>query len=457
MQQSNLSNASRQSADRHLLTILLAGLGGSIVFHAAAIAGVTHWWKPVVATIDEPMEITMVDTAPEPPPAKPLPKPTPVVPIVKAPAKVEPKPDLAKPVPIVKVPAKVEPKPAPKAKTPAPTKPLPIVKTASSLDNLPIEREIAKPVSKPVPKSIEPPPKAVVPPAFPDALFKPAQPTAKTPVEPKPKIAKAPAPKSPSVDNRSGLASNTSNRKLATRSTDTPAPTQDEDFGQVAPSKINAPTEEFAPSSSNQSGLAGNPANSRKLGSSLAANNSSPTTEDDNFGAVAPSKIKPPTNDDFIGSSSNQSGLAGKPSNSSKLGSRLAGNTASGSASDDDFGGVAQGNSWRGARAEPGAGLKPPSPPANSSDGGSSGVFGLQCINRCQISGLTDLEDSDGGKDRLRIKIAIDPKGFVTSASIAKSSGNSTIDRAVINGVKQMQFSPPGKIVERVVKANILL
>lgn len=495
MEQSSFNATSRQNADKNLLTILLAGVGGSIAFHIAAIAGVTHLWKPIVA-IEAPMEITMVDVDTEQPSVKPTPKPTPVVPIVKAPAKVEPKPAAAKPVPIIKVPATLEPKPAPakpipRVKVPAKVaaKPAPIIKTASAVDRLidsakPTlrERVPTKPASKPAPKSIEPPPKAVAPPAFPDKLFNSAQPPAQTPVAPKPKvakpptfttpqaptpkIAKTPQPEAPSTKNQSGLASNSPNRKLATQSTDTPAPTQDRDFGNVAPSKVNAPREEIAPTSSNQSGLTGNPANSSKLTDRLATNNSASNTTDDNFGAVAPSKIKAPTNDDLSGanaSSSNQSGLASKPASGGKLGDRLAGNQPSGSHnSDSDPSGVTQGNSWRGARAEPGAGLKPNagSPPGNSSggeDAGSGGVSGLQCINRCEISGLTNLEDRDGGKDKLRIKIAINPQGNVTSASIAKSSGNSTIDRVVIDGVKQMQFSPPGKLVERVIKANILL
>ncbi len=484
MEQSSFSATSRRNADKNLLTILLAGVGGSLVFHIAAIAGVTHLWQPTPA-IDEPMEITMVDTDTEKPPKQPAPQPT-VVPIVKAPAKVEPKPEAAKPVPIVKVPAKVEPKtapakPVPIVKVPAQVtqKPAPIVKTASALDKF-VDPVPTKTASKPAPKSIpqggryanEPPLKAVTPPAFPDKLFKPEQPPAKTPVTPKPKVAKSPTfttpqpeqpkiatepqPETPVSETRSGLTTNSPNRQLANRSTATPTPAQDEDFGGIAPSKVNTPTEEIAPSGNNQSGLTGNPGNPSKLAGRLGTNNATSNATDDNFGQVAPSKIKTPTADDFAGSSDNQSGLAGKPTSGGKLGTRLAGNApSSNTANDGEPSGVAQGNSWRGARAEPGAGLTPNS--GNGNDAGSGKAFGLQCINRCEISGLTDLEDRDGGKDKLRIKIAIDPKGNVTSASIAKSSGNSTIDRVVIDGVKQMQFSPPGKIVERVVKANILL
>jgi TonB family protein len=447
MEQLSFSTTSRRNADKNLLTILLAGVGGSLAFHIAAIAGVAHWWKPIAA-IDEPMEITMVDTAPGPPPAKPAPKLKPL-PIVKA---------ESKPVPIVKVPTKSEPKTIP-------AKPVPIVKTAASLDNF-ADRTPTKPVSKPVPKEIAPQPTPVIPPAFPEKLFKSPQPEAKTPVAPKQKVAPQPKqqkivtepqPETPIGENQSGLASNSPNRQLAARSTDTPVPSQEQDFGQVAPSKINAPTEDISPNNNNQSGLTGNLANSSKLTGKLVGNNANSPTED-NFGEVAPSKIKTPTTDEFAGSNNNQSGLANKPTGGSKLGTRLAGNTpSSNNASDGEPSGVAPGNSWRSARAEPGAGLKPNPDNSGGDDTGSSGVAGLECINRCEISGLTDLEDRDSGKDKLRIRIAIDPRGNVTRASIAKSSGNSTIDRIVINGVKQMQFRPPGKIVERVVKANILL
>jgi TonB family protein len=462
MEQLSLSATSRQNADKNLLTILLAGLGGSIVFHAAAIAGASQVWQPTAA-IDEPMEITMVDMDTEKPLPKPAPQPT-VVPIVKAPIKVEPKPEAVKPVPIVKRPATLEPKPeavkpVPIVRVPAQVvpKPVPIVKTASALDNF-----IDPVASKPAPRSIEPPLKAVAPPVFPSELFNPAQPPAKAPITPEPKVAKLPTfttpqPETPIRENQSGLATNSPNRKLATQSTDTPAPTQEQDFGQVAPSKISAPTEEIVSNNNNQSGLTSNPPNNSKLAGKLAGNSASSPT-DDNFGEVAPSKIKTPTTDDFAGANNNQSGLANQPTGGGKLGTRLAGNTPSShTASDGDPSGVAPGNSWRGARAEPGAGLKPNPGNSGGDDTGSGKTFGLQCINRCEISGLTDLEDRDGGKDKLRIKIAVDPRGNVTRASIAKSSGNSMIDRIVINGVKQMQFSPPGKIVERVVKANILL
>jgi TonB family protein len=87
--------------------------------------------------------------------------------------------------------------------------------------------------------------------------------------------------------------------------------------------------------------------------------------------------------------------------------------------------------------------------------GGNSG--GLQCIQHCEIPKLRDLQDRDGGKDRLRIRIVIDPNGLVVAATISKSSDNPQIDAVVLEGIKQMQFKPSGKTIKGIVKANILL
>lgn len=86
-----------------------------------------------------------------------------------------------------------------------------------------------------------------------------------------------------------------------------------------------------------------------------------------------------------------------------------------------------------------------------------SGTSGLQCVRNCQIARLQDLQDRDGGKDRLRIRIVIDANGVVSAAEIAKSSGNPEIDALVLDGIKQMQFNPSGKTIKGIIKANILL
>jgi TonB family protein len=93
---------------------------------------------------------------------------------------------------------------------------------------------------------------------------------------------------------------------------------------------------------------------------------------------------------------------------------------------------------------------------ASNSSLGSSNT-GLQCIKNCQIAKLQDLQDSDGGKDRLRIRVSIDANGIVTAAEIAKSSGNPQIDRTVLEGIAQMQFQPSGKPIKGIIRANIFL
>ncbi len=452
-----------------------------MVFHMAAIAGVAKLWKPV-ATIDEPMEITMVDvdkTVPSPAPTvKPAPKALAVKPDPKI---VTPQPQ--KVVPIVKTPAKVnlQPKPAPKAVIPALDTPIPIVKTTASLTtnpaakpNRPIRKSSLKPVSS---VKTTTPTKPAVAPAFPDELFRSTLQPARTNKAPRPQQT-ASQPKignddrvSSSSDNQSGLVGTPSGGGggLAGKLSNNPNPGgsggnagNGGDFGAVTPSKIGVSGGDGIGSANNQSGLAGNSSDGGRLARGSGGSGEILTNAggDGEFGTVAPSKIGA-SGGDGIGSANNQSGLAGNSSGGGKLtrgfgGGDGGGNGIGGGGGDGDFGTVTQGNTARTARK--GVGNEGNPRPSSSGDNdGDGGVFGLQCIKRCEISGLVDLEDRDGGKDKLRIAIAIDAKGNVTSASIAKSSGNSTIDRVVINGVKQMQFSPPGKVVRRVVKANILL
>jgi TonB family protein len=463
MEQSSLSSASRKNADQNLRTILLAGLGGSMALHTVAIAGVNHFWKPSAA-VDEPMEITMVDvdkTPPVPAVAKSAPKPV----VFKPAAKIAPPV-----VPIVKVPAQVVlPKPAPKVIPPI-EQPIPIVKTSATLTPKPSPKA-SKPIDKVSTKPVNAP-KAT--PKFPDELFQPKpQPTEtnNTPTpkpDPVPEIAKNDQIESPTSDNQSGLASAPSAAGLAGKLSSNPNPNPDNasnngEFGAVAPSKIGA-SGDVGASSDNQSGLVGSSSGGGKLARGGSAGDVLTSTGGEgDFGTVAPSKTGASSDAQVGGSSDNQSGLVSSSSGGGKLARGFGGGNDPGNGSnagDGDFGTVSgQGNTWRGARGEPGGGLSRNS--GNDGDGEGSGsglgVFGLQCISRCEISGLTDLEDNDGGKDKLRIKIAIDRQGVVIRASVAKSSGNAKIDRVVINGVKQMQFSPPGKTVERVVKANILI
>jgi TonB family protein len=98
-----------------------------------------------------------------------------------------------------------------------------------------------------------------------------------------------------------------------------------------------------------------------------------------------------------------------------------------------------------------------PNMPPGDSAKSDSGITKLECIKYCEIPKLRDLQDTDSGKDRLRIRIVINAKGVIVDASIAKSSGNPQLDATVLAGIKQMQFTPSGKEISGIVKANILI
>ncbi len=82
---------------------------------------------------------------------------------------------------------------------------------------------------------------------------------------------------------------------------------------------------------------------------------------------------------------------------------------------------------------------------------------GLQCIENCQLPKLKDLQTNDSGKDRIRIRIEVNPNGSISTASILTSSGNPQIDIIILAGIEKMKFNPPGKIIKGIVRINIFL
>jgi TonB family protein len=60
------------------------------------------------------------------------------------------------------------------------------------------------------------------------------------------------------------------------------------------------------------------------------------------------------------------------------------------------------------------------------------------------------------GKDKILVKVTIDPGGSVTAAQIARSSGNSQLDRVTLDGIKQMQLTAMGKAMTFKVKVSTL-
>lgn len=76
---------------------------------------------------------------------------------------------------------------------------------------------------------------------------------------------------------------------------------------------------------------------------------------------------------------------------------------------------------------------------------GSRNRVSIQCLRNCEIRYPDELENSDIGKDKILVKVTIDPNGLVTNAEIDRSSGNQKLDQVTLAGVKQMQLTATGQ------------
>jgi TonB family protein len=131
----------------------------------------------------------------------------------------------------------------------------------------------------------------------------------------------------------------------------------------------------------------------------------------------------------------NQPNLGGGNQRNSSIGSGLNGND----------------NSNSGGSNKPNAGT-----PGNIATG-SRNRTSIQCLRNCEIRYPDELENSDIGKDKILVKVTIDPNGAVTNAEIDRSSGNQNLDRVTLEGVKQMQLNATGQTRTYRIKVSTLL
>jgi TonB family protein len=450
--------------------MLTFGFGSSVILHLGLIAGITHWWQPQVNP-DEPLEITLVapveidEIAPSPsvkPIASPTPAPKPVkiepIPI-STPVKSSPKsiPIAIKPVPkslsqpltpkiTAQLRSPVAIAPPPKSKpiaTKSAPKPLPSTPVAKPISspsfNLPIPVEkprsiaakpdslLAKPPSTPSPKlsfnspvpvetpqqiAAKPTPvvNSPVPPATPRSIEDPPVPTKPKPPTDLSPLTEPDKPTSPQV---------------ATPPTQPSTPT----VPVVAPN----PSPLLTQKSTERNQTNGQPAPTK---TAIAGGNNNAVKSDRSGRDRSTGSILPNNREQLDRSNSGRSNSPAK--------GLLQGNNPIPSTGTDRNGSKFGSNIPTGNDANPGSTNSP------------SSAGGLQCIKNCQIAKLQDLQDSDGGKDRLRIRIVVDLNGMVTAAEIVKSSGDRQIDSVVLTGIEQMQFKPSGKVIKGTVKANIL-
>jgi TonB family protein len=462
----------RAQADRGLKKTLAIGLCCSGLFHTAAIAGVNY----LAANSIEDLEITSIERVELDPEPKPTPAIKPVEPKLKPIA--TPAPKVVKPV-VVKAP---DPVPV-KISTPSPVVKIVKSQVAIKPPSTPVEKVVS-----PAPKVVQPAiPKATTPPPFPKQLF--ADPAPKTPLAkvPAPKADPAPkappakiadpttpltptappkqvaldpsaqTPNAPSNDDftpsqpgsTSKLARTTDRATTATNQTnlaatnklpqnfDDAAPSQsnnassNDDFGTAPPgntTRIGANRTNSNPSNSNQTSLASNPGKSNNFGNNFGgtSNNNSPEN-DEPIGSGTPgnsSRIARGSSGVKSGSASNQTSLGGNNGRQGRsIGSSLDGSATGTSSGSDEVGMGSPGNTATGGRNE----------------------SKIQCLRNCDIKYPDNLEDADMGKDKMLVRVTIDANGNVTNAQIARSSGNSKLDRVALDGVKQMQLTAMGK------------
>ncbi len=444
----------RSRSHRQQRLILALGCGSSVVLHLGLIAGISYWWRSP-APVDEPIDITLVEpteiepviVSPSPPLAQP-----PKINITNPPAQVaQPKPTVLKSVskPIVVTPAPqsvavvVKPiskpirtvaKPSPgssSTQTKAKPNPRPI-QTAKI--NLPIN---AKPIVNPFPTEPKTStPKPVQTPLIDNSIAtKPKQ----KPVQRKPKT-------TPNLVNPPFTFPTP--QPLRTTAVPTPIPSEiaaNSPPVTVKPNSQAAAIPKNPPATSPDAPIT--PTTTSDLSSPMSPKSPARSTTS----IQLPTGGNLPNNDDRSIPSRDRSPGGGLTENGSRSGSPQAGSSVPDG--DSSFrtertggnGGSGNGNGSSGNGS------------SGNGNGSGSGSGGLQCIQHCEIPKLRDLQDRDGGKDRLRIRIVVDPNGLVLAATISKSSDNPQIDAVVLEGIKRMQFKPSGKTIKGIIKANIIL
>jgi TonB family protein len=482
----SLSNQQRAIADRQLRKILSIGLCCSALVHTVAFATVNY----LAQTDRDNLEITAIERVE----LDPEPKPTPV-----ATPKPVPTPKLVKVTKSVPQPVKiVQPKPIATPSTP------PVVKiTKSAVAVKPIASplpDLAKPSAK---KSIAPKPAPIVPKVaapvpFPDGLFeqptpKPQPLATKSSVKQPPKVAR----KSESTDSNQTALATRSRRSEVLPQPDPnsqPDPIND-DLAPVLPgntTKLAKSIDDRSPTTTNQTNLATGNKSPQTFGNYDPAA-STPTTEED-FGSGSPGNSKRIANNNPApASSNNQTGLVGSRNQSKRSVSfdAAGGDTANPT---DDIGGGAPGNNKRIASSTSGTSGSPGSNANSTGLGGnnrgngsiaktfgsdtgngigtggddigggtpgnlatgSSRQLSIQCLRNCEIQYPETLQDSETGKEKILVRVSINANGGVTNAEIARSSGNQNLDRAAVEGIKQMQLTPMGKPLTFKVKVSTL-
>ncbi len=427
----NLSKSRKARVNRKLSKILTVGLSGSILLHCGLIAGAVYWWRPII-DVEEPMAITLVepvDITVNPPARSAV-----VKPIVKQnhQPKVIPSKPIARPI-IAKISSKkvsIQPPAIPRSKPQSiDIKLIPKPQPKSNGKSSSLSKFL---VTEPTPKKTT----AAIPTPIPTPIFNPPLPA----VQKSKNLKSAPAIDPPPVTTPIDRS------RQPPRSISSSPPIKRSETNSIEPIRAKPHSIE---NRQPQSNLAPNPIDtSANPQSQPVASEPNPIDRSNHSSMGRHRKITnnlpidnqptgvTPSQTERVNNSTNL------PDNSRQNGSNIQRGGGSNPAPNID-------NRERGNPAPNTAQVDPQK--------SNSGSTKLACIKYCEIPKLKDLQDTDGGKDRLQIRIVVDANGAILDASIVKSSGNTQIDSVVLEGIQKMQLSPPGKEIRGIVRANILI
>jgi TonB family protein len=442
----SFSTKYRSIANQRLTKTLLIGLGGSALLHTVAIAGVSYWERNQINDQINIVEIERVELEQKlTPSTKPTVKqttPTPQSKVAKPPA-IAPESN-SMPVKVL-IPPKV-------IKVTKVTKSaLPVAGSTSPLSN--IISSTVKPGSISAKPATTIPQKSNPSPPFPSKLF--SNPSPKNALSQSEIEDRIKSPKlSPKLTQNTTQKNNNStplkvkqpqktNTKIGLNSTNKPPkpalnPSKDPSENIPTPRELKPDT----------------PANSSKLAqmpdrSIIPGNNQpkSPSGFSSGFGSIEPTT--PPTKDNLGGTSGNNPQIANNIQTAVSMSNNhrvVPGNndsnlplTPSGSGLNSNGTGTGNGDT-----------------PGNIATGNNNQVS-IQCLRNCEIRYPDELETSDIGKDKILVRVTIDPNGLVASAEIARSSGNQKLDQFTLDGIKQMQLNPTGKTRTHKIRISTLL
>jgi TonB family protein len=249
-------------------------------------------------------------------------------------------------------------------------------------------------------------------------------------------------PALPSSDNQTGLAGDHTKKRGV--NSDFTGGIEDiantDDISASTPGnnkRIATNTNPALPSSDNQTGLAGDRASKRGVNSAFTGGIEDIANTDD-ISASTPGnnkRVATNTNPAPASSSANSTGLRGKGRRNGSIAKNF---------------GVGDGVAVGDGIDELGSGT-----PGNVATG-SNRQLSIQCLQNCEIRYPENLQDNDTGKDKILVKVSINANGKVTNAVIARSSGNSNLDRVTVAGIEKMQLTPMGKPMTFKVKVSTL-